>query len=296
MKTIAILGATGHIAQGLAEHLNDKYAVAMYSRSANNLHLLYECKDSPKFDVIINCIGVREKLWTEPYEIFNITELFDNLCIDRLFLNPGALYISFSSGAVFGGEFSQPAMQDTRAVFDVNSLAHEAFYGISKLNAEAKHRALPDLNIADIRVFSYFSRHLHRDEPALMNQVLTSVETRQELVTSPVDFYRDYIHPKDLARLVERVIGVHDLNAAFDAYSLLPVGKFEILRHFSAAHGLRWRVDPGFKDTSPTGPKLNYYSNNPAAAELGYVPEHTALDAVREEAAAALKCGVRSAE
>lgn len=279
-KQIGILGSTGHIAKGLAENLSKDHELHLYSRNADTPLELYQYAD---LDVLINCIGPREKLWTDPYRIFTITEEWDGKCIDYCMAHPDALYISFSSGAVFGGRFDNPVDEKTPICHAPCSLP-SAFYGIAKLNSEAKHRALKNLNIVDIRVFSYFSRYLPPDSRCLMAEIIACIEEGRELMTSPEDFSRDYIHPKDLAQLIERVMEVHDLNAAFDAYSLFPCAKFEILDFFREQYGLRYRVDPEFRDTSPTGPKLNYYSVNMAAQEIGYYPQYSAMDAIKEEA------------
>lgn len=287
MKTekIAILGSTGHIAKGLIDNLSGRYELACYSRSKDRPLGLFPYEES---DVVINCIGVGEKLWTDAYEIFRITEMYDNLCIDYIRKRSNVLYINFSSGAVFGGGYFHPVTAGTvHSVIDMNHLGECAMaYQLAKLNAEAKHRALKDLNICDIRVFSYFSRHLSPDSRCFMNEIFACIRTGTGLIVSPHEFYRDYIHPKDLAQLVEKCIAVRHLNAAFDAYSRRPARKFEILDFFTYYphnFGLRYRINENFPETSPTGTKQNYYSINLAAQEIGYQPEYEAMDAIREE-------------
>ena len=280
MKTIAILGSTGHIAKGLIEHLAGAYELALYSRSQDRPFGLFPYEPH---DVVINCIGPREKLWTEPYEIFRIAETFDNMVLDYMEKHPGTLYISFSSGAVFGGRYARPVAARSMAAIDVNRMDAQAFYGIAKLNAEAKHRAFRR-RIVDLRVFSYFSKHLSPDSLCLMNEVLSCIRDGRELVTSNRDFNRDYVHPNDLAWLVRKVIERHDVNAAFDVYSRAPVGKFELLEFFAEQYGLRFRGVDDPPETSPTGPKQNYYSINRRAEDLGYFPRYTSMMCIMEEA------------
>jgi len=290
-KKVAILGATGHIAQGLIERLRPDYIVTRYSRSDHRpLHMLF----NDTHDVIINCIGVREALWTEPHRIFEITEYADSICLAYLDVHPETLCINFSSGAVYGGEFTSPAQAITRAMFRLNDMDAQAFYGIAKLNSEAKHRALDKYNIVDLRVFSYFSQYLRPDDPSLMGEVIRCIHDGRELVTSDRDFLRDYIHPDDLAQLVKKCIELHDLNTAVDAYSCMPTGKFDILNYFRDEYGLQYRIDRDYPETSPTGSKPEYYSNNMVAQDLGYYPEYTSMDAIKEEAEQILRLsGIR---
>lgn len=270
MKRIAILGSTGHIAKGLIDNLPEVYEFQLYSRSKDRPLGLFPYEDH---DIVINCIGVKEKLWQEPFQIFKITETFDNMVLDYVQKHPETLYINFSSGAVFGSLYDEPAAPWI-------AMCPDSFYGISKMNSEAKHRSLEHLSIVDIRVFSYFSKHLHPDSLCLMSEILSCIKNGKELITSHQDFYRDYIHPKDLAQLVEKIIDLHSVNVAFDAYSLRPCSKFEMLDYFKDAYDLRYRIDKDFSETSPTGPKLNYYSNNTAASEIGYIPLFSSMDSI----------------
>ena len=294
MKKIAILGSTGHIAKGLIENLAGKHELALYSRSKDRPLGLFPHEAC---DVVINCIGVGEKLWKDRFQIFRVTETFDNMVLDYLLRYPRTLYISFSSAAVFG-HYEAPVDSGTKAVLDLNDLPDLSLYGISKINSEAKHRSLRELNIIDIRIFSYFSRHLAPDAVCLMSEVVSAIRTGRELITSPHDFLRDYIHPKDLAALVECClsavtpaqagIAAPFLNKAFDAYSLFPIGKFELLDHFARWRGLKYQIDENWKETSPTGPKPNLYSNNLAAHRLGYAPRYSSMNTIADESEALL--------
>lgn len=283
---IAILGSTGNIAKGLIENLLG-HDLVLFSRSKHRPLGMFPFGT---YDVVINCIGVGEKLWTDPFLIFRTTETFDNMVLDYIHKNSQTLYINFSSGAVFGNVYDLPADRFTVASVDLDGLARSAssLYGIAKMNSEAKHRALPHLNIADLRVFSYFSRHADPVCRTIMSEILHAVRNKKTLVTSPEDFMRDYVHPKDLAQLVEKCLDLHDVNAAFDVYSLRPVGKFELLDHFVEHYGLSYYIDPDFPETSPTGAKPKYYSTNTAAEDIGYHPQHTSLEAIAEEAAVLL--------
>jgi hypothetical protein len=84
-----------------------------------------------------------------------VTEKFDNLIIRYLEKHPGTLYINLSSGAVYGKKIEKPLEITSPSIIDINRLDSGDYYAIAKLNAEAKHRALSNFNIADIRVFFF---------------------------------------------------------------------------------------------------------------------------------------------
>ena len=149
---IAILGATSHIAKGLLYRLlkrgNDH--LYLFARSTETNRQFLEilgtsekdaytvCKDYSAFpsfpyDLIINRIGVetRNRHNCDFTRYFSVTEEFDNLSIDYLkSRNTDALYISFSSGAVYGRGFTTPVEDGT-----VNRAALPAIFNPEDLNA-----------------------------------------------------------------------------------------------------------------------------------------------------------------
>lgn len=300
-KNIAILGATSHIAKGLIYNFNIKAecALFLFARALdilkkfidklecrNNRHIKsFEDFHKDTYDVIINCVGIGDpaKLKAAGSSVFALTETFDNLVLDYLEKHPYALYINFSSGVVYGTDFSVPVGKSSYSKWDINNLSQAEYYGISKLNSEAKHRALKNLNIVDLRIFSYFSRFINLQSKFLLTEIISCIKEGKEFVTGQDNIIRDYIHPNDLYLLIEKCIERKTINDALDAYSLKPARKFEILDYFATAYGLKYEVENTVKIFSITGSKNNYYSNNKRAEVIGYIPKFNSLDCIIQE-------------
>lgn len=300
-KKIAILGATSHIAKGLIYNYNKKGTneLFLFGRSKDrlreflksiecekNFHLKdFEEVNKERYDVIINCIGISSasNFKERVSSYFRLTEQFDNLVLDYLNDHPDTLYINFSSGAAYGTDFSVPADESTFSRWDINHLSEADYYGIAKLNSEAKHRALKDMNIVDLRVFGYFSRFIDLNSLFLLTELILCTKECKEFVTGSDNIVRDYVHPKDLFELLDKCIERHRLNDIFDVYSLKPISKFEILDFFQKEYGLEYIINNGFASPSTTGSKNNYYSISKRARGIGYTPQFTSLDSIVQE-------------
>ena len=158
---LAILGATSHIAKGLIHRFlaHPQHHLHLFSRNPDQVeqfldaighsgsHFCSICSDynqlgSLSCEAIINCIGVetRTTLDCDFTRYFTVTEEFDNLVLSYLkTVNRNTLYLSFSSGAVYGNGFSNPAGEFTTNPIKVNHVKPEDYYGLVRLNAEAKH-------------------------------------------------------------------------------------------------------------------------------------------------------------
>ena len=304
---IAVLGATSHIAKGLIYHLGQdgKYDICLFARSPERadefLNLVglgnqfntypFEEFGKESYGAVINCVGIGDpgKLSNAGSSIFEITDTFDTLVLDHLKRSPDTLYINFSSGAIYGTDFASPADDHSPAMFDINPMNPAAYYGIAKLHSEARHRAMKDHRIVDLRVFGYFSRFIDLNAKYLMNEVVSCILHGKEFVTNSEDIVRDYIHPEDLASLVKLCIEKRDLNDAFDVSSLRPVRKFEILEKCSTSYGLKYTMGRNSDFPVATGRKINYYSTNNRVHNVGYTPRFTSLDSVVQEFIAILK-------
>ena len=300
-KRIALIGATSHIAKGIIAGFSSRQeaALLLYARAPERVSDFLAASGgnssaevfpltsfgSQPCDVIINCIGIGDpgKLKREPASIFTLTADWDSLVLDTLQRQPDTLYVNFSSGAVYGTDFSQPVNETSSALFSPNALHAEEFYGIAKLHSEARHRALAHLNIVDLRVFGYFSRYIDLETRYLLTEIINCLKSGTELLTTADNIIRDYVHPGDLAALVERCIDRRRLNDVFDVYSLQPVAKFEVLDYFAARYGLRYRVAGECGVMTATGKKAHYYSCSRRAADLGYQPAYSSLECIRTE-------------
>lgn len=300
-KKIAILGATSHIAKGLIYNFSqNKYKdIYLFARSKNKLGIFlkqiscpypYPKKDfvdlnKHRYDVIINCVGLGTpvEIKSSNWEVFRLTEEFDNMVLGYLLGHPDTLYINFSSGVVYGSTFADKVNNNSKFCISVNDIKPENYYGLAKLNSEAKHRALKKLNIVDIRVFSYFSRFIDLDAEYFLTELLKSLKKKKTFITNPCDFIRDFISPCDLFNLICLIIRGKPFNGAIDTYSSAPVSKFELLDYFVKAHSLKYTIDRNFDPICPTGIKNVYCSESRKAAGLGYQPKFSSIETVATE-------------
>jgi len=303
---IAILGSTSHIAKGLVNNFLERgeFSLHLYTRSPGPLrrflaslgrstnknctiHEGYSEFQEKTYDVLINCVGVGtlNKLRGNYTVYFTVTEEFDNLAIGYLCNNrPDALYISFSSGAVYGRDHSVPVDEDSMNHIRVNHIAREDYYAIARLNAEAKHRSFDKLRIVDLRLFSYFSRFIDLTDGYFITEVMNCILTKKVLITDSVNMVRDYLHPDDLFSMIKKCMDTGKINAAFDVVSTNPVEKKEILDYFSLEHGLKYEINQSLGNTSATGSKGVYCSRYNAGLQIAYMPEFSSMDTLKHQA------------
>ncbi len=308
---IAILGASSHIAKGLIYHFchHTPYRLHLYTRSLPTvlmflesiqaqeesrflIHHGYEDFLAGTYDVLINCVGVGtfKKLHGDYSLYFTVTEQYDNLCLQYLQTrSKDTLYISLSSGAVYGRHHKKAVTENSLFKLRVNHIGPEDYYGIARLYTEAKHRSLSNLYIVDLRIFSYFSRFADLDDGYFMTDLVRSILHKHPFRTTTEDIVRDYIHPEDLFHLVNRCIDIRRLNRALDAVSRKPVRKMEILDFFQKQWNLRWEFTNEVVSRSATGAKLFYTSRFRLSAHTGYHPSFTSLQTIQEETAKLLE-------
>jgi nucleoside-diphosphate-sugar epimerase len=305
---LAILGASSHIAKDLIASIAQSmaYPCTLFVRTPATLDaglqsiaaragfpvLDYAAFDDRcEFDAIINFVGVGDpaRAVQMGQAIFSVTEQYDNLALSYLRSHPACKYIYLSSGAAYGINFSAPVTDASAAVFPVNALQPQHWYGAAKFQAECRHRALPEAAITDVRVFSYFSHRQSREARFFLSDILRSLHTGTVLEVAPDDMLRDYLTPADFMQLVDRVLQAPPGNHAVDCYSLAPVGKFELLAALSDEIGLKFVVAGEQARVNATGPKAHYYSHNRRAEQLfGYVPGDSSLSGIMREIRQAL--------
>lgn len=308
VRRVAILGASGHIGKGLAHALwrRDDLELFLLARSPEKVSAFLDAagvdpervrvlplSDFPShaYHTVINCVGIGTpgRLERELGAVFDLTQRFDDLVLDYLKKETGTLYVNMSSGAAYGTDFSAPPGEETQARFNANRLDPAEFYGIAKLNCEARHRALGAYNIVDLRVFGYFSRFIDLDEKFLLSEMASCMLGDTIFSTGPGDIWRDFVTPDDLAALILCLMRQGRINDVFDVYSAAPVSKFQLVEHFAAAGMLRYRIDGGHLPCEVTGAKSRYYSENRRAGSLGYRPRFTSLEGVAHEVEALLR-------
>ena len=286
---IAILGATSQIASDLIPRLAaHNHTLWLYARRPESVT---EFKASPfsafgetGYDAIINCVGVGDpaKAAQMGTAIFEATRTYDQLALAYVKTHLHCRYIHLSSGAVYGGNFTTPTSPET-------PLEPASDYGKAKLEAEMRHRALAALPIVDIRVFNYFSRTQDPSARFFITDMLRALKEGRPFKTSADTMMRDYLHPDDFFQLMQAILQSPPMNAALDAYTLAPIDKFALLNAIKAQFGLSYEITTGDSaGVNATGAKVNYYSTQRRAAELGYVPRYSSLDGVMQEVSALL--------
>jgi nucleoside-diphosphate-sugar epimerase len=300
MNRVAILGASSQIAKDLilsfAREGNTEVLLYVRDTAAAQRWLDAHQLDFPvavyagygraPHDAVLNFVGVGDPQRAARMggAIFGVTQEFDDLALRELQRHPERRYIFLSSGAAYGSGFEQPAGADTPAVVHLNALKPQDYYGVAKLHAECKHRALPELCITDLRVFNYFSRTQDLNARFFITDLLRAVRDDTVLQTRAGSMVRDYLHPQDFHQLVSCVLRAPAANRAIDCYSAAPVEKVELLTAMAARFGLRYEIGEAAV-VNATGAKPHYYSLNRQAAELGYHPAYSSLDGISAESA-----------
>jgi nucleoside-diphosphate-sugar epimerase len=308
---VAILGATSHVAKNLIAYLPEELELVLFARkperiaafllegdigraSASAYALEYFNEYREDLDAVINCVGfgTPEKVRSGGAEIFQLTEKLDEMVLGHLGKKPKTRYVNFSSGVLY--EFVRNAEDSKKNEFrvDLDSLSESDAYRIAKLNSEAKHRAMKDYYIFDLRLFSFFTRYIDLNSSYLVTEMLRAIKENKVFETDNRDIIRDYIHPRDLARFVMLCMSVEERNCALDLYSLEAVRKSEIIKCFKDRFHLRVRKSETPTAASPTRDKLKYVSTNHSAEQiLGYEPRYTSLECLIEEADAIVRAG-----
>lgn len=249
---------------------------------------LYEYRHYGQHDhgAVINFVGIGDPVKTAKMgeAIFGLTSHFDDLILNALRNHPNRRYIFLSSGAAYGDTFQEPAGPNTVATIPLNAFQPQHFYGIAKLHAECKHRALPHLNITDLRIFNYFSRTQDLNARFLMTEIVRSIRDNTVLETTEYDIMRDYLHPADFFQLVDCVLRAPPHNRALDCYTREPVEKSRLLQAMQQRFGLKYRRSAALVGlVEATGVKRNYYSLDHSAADFGYEPIYSSLEGVTIE-------------
>ena len=301
MIKVALLGSTGHVGKNLTYYFGKEknFELLLFSRNEKKLEKTisqfklknnftirkYDEFDNLTYDVVINCVGLSDpaKIETSKGEILETAKAFDTLTLEYLKKIPKTKLINFSSGIVYGGQFSS-AVKNTNLIDEnFNDGEIKSEYVLAKVRSEIKHRMLKHLNIIDLRLFSFFSRFMDLSSKFLISEVISSIKQNKKLITNEFDFYRDYIHPKDLFLLLKKCINNNPINDVFDLYSKKPIGKFDLLDSLRDNFGLQYQVVPNSGFSSPTGFKENYYSKSRKAKLLGYDPQYSSIETIVNE-------------
>lgn len=302
MMRVAIFGASSHIAKDLIVSFasSEAYQCHLFVRDVQALdpkvRSVADSRSFPvseysgfdqedRFDTIINFVGVGDPARAKAMgaQIFEVTERYDQLALSYLKKHPACKYIFLSSGAAYGESFEVPVTESTKATFSINNLQSQNWYSVAKFCAECRHRAQPDMNIVDVRVFGYFSCEQSPGARFLLSDVLRSLKTGEVLGVSPENMVRDYLVPADFFQLIKSILSAPPTNSVVDCYTLEAIDKFSLLSSISAEFGLKFEVVGEYAKIDATGAKSNYYSLNRNAEMFGYVPRESSLSGILRE-------------
>jgi nucleoside-diphosphate-sugar epimerase len=287
---IGVLGATGYVGASLARVLaaGSREPLVLFARRPDVLrgerwptHVSVEAVSdfsAERFDLIINAIGAGApaRVARLNSEILDITLAWDNRVLTTM--SDRTHYVFLSSGAIYGGGFSEPVDEESELVLPVNRLESVPPYTLAKLQAEIRHRQLARRPILDLRIFGYADVAIPLDSGFFLADLVRCVARGEIFVTSPVPMVRDYAGAIELAAIVGCWRAAGAANMAVDLYTEKPVSKHELLTLASARFGLE--VHYAKNTNSPTGAKAVFASNCRKAAALGYRPTRSSMDIV----------------
>lgn len=297
---IAILGASSQISTDLIVSFNQytNYVCDLFVRERNNAQgwlnslnsLNYTVKGYDQFsadesyDVLINFVGVGDPAKAKEMgaKIFDVTHYYDTLALDYIKQHKACKYIFLSSGAVYGGDFKKPITKETVANININQLEPTDWYSVAKLHAEARHRAMADYSIVDLRVFNYFSHTQDLSARFLITDIVRAIMNGEVLKTSELNIFRDFISPIDFYQLIQCVVNGGPINRAVDCYTKAPVDKLTMLAGLSDSFGLKYELVEQ-AGINATGVKINYYSLNKVIEDTGYSPQYSSMEGIKLE-------------
>ena len=307
---IAILGATSQIAKDLilsfAQYTD--YQCVLFSRSPSkvsdwlktervaSLYPSYSYADffDGAYDAIINFVGVGDPARAKKMgaAIFDITYQYDQLALDYLKVHPECKYIFMSSGAVYGDVFSKPVDSNSVAQVPINHLGVNHWYTVAKLHAEARHRAMPDHEIIDVRVFNYFSHTQDMSARFLITDMLRAIINKEVFKTLAENIVRDFLHPFDFYQMIQCLLAAEHQNAAVDCYTDSPVDKNHLLSAMKDKFGLDYEIVNADIGINATGCKSHYYSLHKVLEKFDYKPKYSSIECVLNESELILQCNL----
>jgi len=296
---IAIFGATSQIAKDLIEFFSNQtsYKCTLFTRDVDvvqtwlnkvEIYKDYRISDyldfstDDHYDVIINFVGVGNPAQAKEMgsTIFDITYEYDMMILAYLKIHPECKYLFLSSGAVYGGDFENPVTNETVASIPINNLNETHWYTIAKLYAEARHRALPEYSIIDIRVFNYFSHTQDMNANFFITELVRALQKKEVFKTSADNIVRDFITPTDFFNLIQSVLEVGHINLPIDCFTKEPVSKFDLLKELGQKFGLNHESYGDVSAVNATGLKMNYFSIKKIDKEINYKPKMSSMEGI----------------
>jgi nucleoside-diphosphate-sugar epimerase len=292
---LGIMGGSGQIARALADELVEDHAITLYTRRPEELgaRLAAESRVTVRplgevggrpHDVLINAAGPGDPaaIRRAGPEILALTLALDDLGLAALRRHPSTAYVYLSTGAIYANDYRAKVDRHTRVAIAVNDLASHPPYGLAKLAAESRHRAASDLQIHDLRIFGFLSRHLPLDAGFFVSELAGALASGEVFRTDPRDFVRDYVGPEELA---QAILGALDAGRSgpCDVVSAAAVTKAELLEACTRRFGLRVCDQQGAPLQIDRFPEPGCLSSVDASGQLRLRVQATAKDIVLRE-------------
>jgi len=300
---IAIFGANSEIARDFVSTYNLSFQnnLILFSRkpellsrwvlslkNTKNIRVVgydtFNIKDS--YDIFINFIGVGDSAKNKfiNASLLDMTHIYDDLILNYLTLHSESKYIFISSGIVYETDFNEPVNEKSSIHQFNDPLKFYDWYTASKVYAESRHRERSDLAINDLRIFSYFSNTQNTTSSSyLMGEIIRSLKNRTVLRTTPFNIKRDYLCTTDFSNLISCIIRAPHSNIALDSFTIAPIDKFSILEFMKINYGLEYEVIYLDQYNNMNMSKINYYSENKIAKNIGYIPSMSSLECINFE-------------
>ena len=109
------------------------------------------------------------------------------------------------------------------------------------------------------------------------------IKNNEVFKTSSDNIVRDFITPPGFYALIQAIIDFKPINTALDCYTKSPVSKFDLLSELESKFGLNYEINESIDIINATRLKINYYSTNKIAKDMGYDPINTSLESVIQE-------------
>jgi nucleoside-diphosphate-sugar epimerase len=207
------------------------------------------------YDVILNlsCPGSPSHIKAAGNKLVKAVINRDNEILKYL-ENNDSLYVNMSSGIVHE--------------------MVESPYKKAKMHLEKNHRKHQELNIIDLRLYSYFSRYISLKSGHLMAGIINCIKNNTVFNAISLELVRDYIHPEDLADII---LNLPRGNAVYEIGSKKPVSLSEILNYCSKMYDLKYILKYKKSDLH-AGVNLAYYPKT-----VAFNPIDTSMETIKDQ-------------
>lgn len=247
-------------------------------------HAFADFDEPSECDAILNFVGLGapSRIARESLGLATLDHSVGEACMSLLRLNPRATYLYLSSGASYGSDFAEPAMDTSELPDQSHFELPKDTYGWVKRSAEVRHRSMPHYKIINLRIFGYASRNMDLEAGFLLSDLGRSLINRKPVRITRDKTIRDFINPEYFYQVVEFCLANEIPNTSIDLVSSNPLSKSELIEALVREYGIQveWTET---SSPSHSRPKQNYFSLSNRLRDYGFHPQESALEMVLEE-------------